>query len=438
METVEKGPELHAGKTKTIFAVQGDDNSVILQNKNAVTADNDPGKTQEFATKGISATHTTCRVFELLREAGIPVAYQRQLSDTEFLAPKCDMILLEVIARRQATGSYLKRHPEFTRPQDSLSHRFDQLLVEFFLKTTDGQLIIGDETLVEGLTTKEDDPFIVNPEDEEWNLFHPKESAYAKESDLHKSVLAKKILPDVNLLTEITTITRQVFWVLEAAWSNLGCRLIDFKIEFGIGPDGKLYVADVIDNDSWRLRDSEWNELSKQFFRDGGSLDTVEDKYQLVAALTERFHVPKQTLVIWRGSKRDDLPKIDTKLLLSKSVTVEEVVLSGHKSTRASLDRLSELHSAYPDGGVIIAKVGRSNGLGPILAAHSIWPVIALPATLKDFPNDVWSSVRMPSNVPMATVWPDSNAVQFAMNLLAQTNPLLAAMCQEAMESLEV
>ena len=87
----------------------------------------------------------------------------------------------------------------------------------------------------------------------------------------------------------IEKITRNVFLLLEEAWANLGLRLIDFKIEFGIDQSGNLLVADVIDNDSWRLRTSEWEELSKQLFRDNFSMDEIFDKYKLVADLVKRF-----------------------------------------------------------------------------------------------------------------------------------------------------
>ena len=78
----------------------------------------------------------------------------------------------------------------------------------------------------------------------------------------------------------------------------------------------------------------------------------------------------------------------------------------------------------FPGGGVIVAKVGLSNGLGPVLATHTHWPVISIPATAKIFPGDAWSSLRMPSDVPMAVIERDSNAIDLALNILAKKNPI--------------
>jgi phosphoribosylaminoimidazole carboxylase PurE protein len=441
----EKGGLIAEGKTKKIFeVVDSKEQLAIVENKEDITAFDDPSKTRTFKTKSVFATTTTCRVFELLRKAGIPVAFQEQISPTEFVALNCRMIKLEVVARRYAVGSYLKRHPELPIPKDGQApHRFHRLVTEFFLKTTAGKFVEPNgKIIVEGLDPQkgEEDPIISNPFEGEWQLFHSKKPAWDKTANLKRTIKDYKVVPENDIVTVrdrvkmMENILRKVFLVLEGAWNNLGLHFIDLKIEFGIAPGLEgLVVADVIDNDSWRLRDLNWQELSKETFRQGEELTEVEKKYGIVTKLVEQIRIPKQALVIWTGSDKDEPPKAP----LCHGVNVVNVVLSGHKATKACLEKLEELMGNYPDGGVIIAKVGRSNGLGPILASHTTWPVMAIPATLKEFPEDLWSSVRMPSSVPLSTSWPEENAVQAALNILAQKNPLLYARLQEQIEKLD-
>ena len=415
------------GKTKIIWEIKNDSKNVIIENKNDITAFDDPKFTKQFETKAKNATTVTCQVFELLKKAGIPVAFVKQISPTEFVSPNCAMIPLEVVCRRFAVGSFLKRHPELIN-EDKDPHRFHSLVVEFFLKTTKGALIVDGKKIIEGLDPEkgEEDPFIENPYEANWSLCHPKKPSWEEGSRLDRQVEADQVLPKnpEEMAKEIEEIMRKAFLVLESAWNNLGYRIIDMKIEFGIDDSGKMMVADVIDNDSWRLRDANWKELSKEAFRQGEELDAVERKYGFVASLSKNFRIPKQVLVMWRGSEGDSFP--DLALFKDvKGVTIEEVTMSGHKSTQMCLKKLEEILGKYPDGGVIIAKIGRSNGLGPIVAARTSWPVIAVPATMDSFPEDAWSSVRMPSKVPLATVWPESNAVLLASEILAQKNPFL-------------
>lgn len=47
--------------------------------------------------------------------------------------------------------------------------------------------------------------------------------------------------------------TSTIFRILERAWHRQGCVLVDMKIEFGVTTDGEVVLADVIDNDSWRV-----------------------------------------------------------------------------------------------------------------------------------------------------------------------------------------
>jgi phosphoribosylaminoimidazole carboxylase/phosphoribosylaminoimidazole-succinocarboxamide synthase len=441
MTTDTKGGLLAEGKTKKIWAAGWDYNFVIIENKTDITAFDDPKFTKQFQTKAKYATTTTCRVFELLKKAGIPVAYTEQISDTEFVAPRCSMIPLEVVARRYAVGSYLKRNPNLEQAKGQAPLRFHRLVAEFFLKTTKGRLVNSNgEIVVEGLDPEkgEEDPLILNPENEvTWTLCHSKKPLWDPASILRERIGgATKVIGNTPI-SDLESILRDTFLVLEGTWATLGCRLIDMKIEFGTNSVGEPLVADVIDNDSWRLRDQDWKELSKEAFRQGEALDKVERKYGVVSNLINGFRMPKQCLVIWQGSNSDkDSLQILKELDLS-NISLEAVILSGHRSPQCCLQKLEQLLSQYPDGGAIVVKVGKSNGLGPMLAARTSWPVITFPATLDTNPEDIWSSVRLPTNVPMAVSCPWDNAINFALRILSQKNPVLYQQIQKRVEDLD-
>ena len=437
---IRKGKLIAEGKTKRLWTIIGDRKRYLIENKEDITAFDDKKFTKKFGTKAKSATNTTCRIFELLRDAGIPVSYERQISDTEFIVKKNKMIPLEVIIRRYIGegSSYLKRRPEL---YDQLPLRFPNVLFELFLKTTGKKLVIDGKTLVKNLSVE--DPLIANPDDfvGYWNLVHPKKPAWDPESSVGRvsinrffnlTGLGKKRGAGIQ---EIKAMTRKIFLVLEGAWKNLGYRLLDFKIEFAIDEEtGEIMVADVIDNDSWRLRTADWREVSKQVFRDGKGMDEVEEVYTLVAREVEKLRIPKQALVVWSGSKDDPFPEIP----VLPGVEIVRIFESGHKKTLKCMKILNDLHKKYPEGFVIIANVGMSNGLGPVLASHTPMPVISVPALIKEFPDDIWSSMRMPSQVPMATIMAGKNAIDYALNILAQKNPAVYAYRQQAIEELDI
>ncbi|MEK7509689.1 MAG: phosphoribosylaminoimidazolesuccinocarboxamide synthase [Patescibacteria group bacterium] len=300
MEKIARGELVSEGKTKKIYAVQGDAKHAIVEYKNTITAFDDPSFTKEFATKAKYSNTTTSRVFEMLNTAGVPTAFVRQLSDTEFLAEKCTMVPLEVVVRRYAVGSYLKRHPEFAKSeglpwpglpgQGEPPHRFEKPMVEFFLKTTRGGLKDAQgETIVEGLDPAkgEEDPFIENPHDAQWRLVHPKKQSTDPEASLGRTIDAARVVGGATIPEMGSAIVRALE-TLELFFTTHAFKLIDFKIEFGVTQDGRVVISDVIDNDSWRLRDKNWNDVSKQSFRDGEKLSKIEDKYELVAAVLEQ------------------------------------------------------------------------------------------------------------------------------------------------------
>lgn len=296
---IKRGNLLIKGKTKSMFGVKGKEDLVIGEYGDFITAHNDPNLTREFEGKGANSNIVNCIMFQLLNQAGIPTAFVEQLSPKEFLALNCQMIPLEVVARRHRVGSDIKRHPHVES-----GTRCHWLRVEFFLKTTDGQLKDSDgKILIEGLTPEQDDPLIDNPFDLdlEWQLVHPKQPLETDGSKLG-TVAAYRVIPYAcvtDIMRTMEKMTKDVFLTIEKAWSSLGLRLVDLKIEFGITLSGELVVADVIDSDSWRLwrptKDGGWKDVSKQSFRDitdkddPDELDRIRANYAYVAEMAQRL-----------------------------------------------------------------------------------------------------------------------------------------------------
>src|SRR5450759_1281033 len=277
------------GKTKKIHLVKGSSDLVTVVAKDDITA-GDGAKHDIIPDKGRLATATTCNVFRLLKACGLPVAFVEQDSATSFVSPKCDMLPYEVVVRRAAHGSYLKRNPHLSKGQ-----LFPQALVEFYLKTKDKNW--------KGKPLIADDPFMQFAEDaKQIRLFNPAKPLQGQEPFL---VLAGSEVfgrdDEGQIFPEMRRIARQAFLVLEKAWQLEGGTLVDLKVEFGFDPKGNLLLADVIDNDSWRVIEG-GSYIDKQVYRDGGALDDVAAKYRHVADVTSRFRVPHQRIILWRGS----------------------------------------------------------------------------------------------------------------------------------------
>lgn len=267
------------GKTKKVYAVKNNSSLVVLVAKDDITA-GDGAKHDVLLGKAILANETTCNVFRLLSEEGLPVAFLEQDSNTSFVAPACHMLPYEVVVRREADGSYLKRNPESRRGMV-----FPELLLEFHLKTSG--------KVWKGHTLPCDDPFMTYDRNGRvFKLYHPTEPMLNQEPF--------RVLPESEVFTvederdlicRMGDTAKQAFIILEKAWQKQGGRLVDYKVEFGLGPygSGALLLADVIDADSCRVLDSDNRPLSKQGYRDGADLDSVLATYQLVAELTSRF-----------------------------------------------------------------------------------------------------------------------------------------------------
>ncbi len=226
-------------------------------------------------------------------------------------------------------------------------------------------------------------------------------------------------------------LARRAFLVLEKAWQLEGRTLVDFKVEFGFDAKGNLLLADVIDNDSWRVIEN-GSYIDKQVYRDGAALDDVASKYRRVAEITSHFQLPRQRIILWRGSEKDKTDAF-AEALGEQADLMTVVTCSVHKEPVAAAGILHRMVQEVPDS-VVIAYIGRSNGAGPTLSATSTIPVITVPASVKEFPDDLWSSLRAPSSVPVMTVLEPSNAVLAALQILSARNPRLYAHVREAIE----
>ncbi|HWH07096.1 MAG TPA: phosphoribosylaminoimidazolesuccinocarboxamide synthase [Candidatus Paceibacterota bacterium] len=267
------------GKTKLVKPLGF--GRVLITSKDDLTAGD--GKRHEVIPgKGAVANQTTVNVFDLLRAAGLPLAYIAHYDDVSFVAEGCRMLPWEVVVRRQARGSILEREPKLADGE-----YFDPPRVEFYLKTSDRTW--RKRRTGEVLKLPCDDPYAEIIEDLIL-LYRPSEpygqdSYFASLDD--KDVHAEG---DYYRVKEMAAIALRAFLVLEAAFRRVSkyAYLNDFKVEFGVNQHGRLLLADVIDCDSWRLIFYD-EHLDKQPFRNGESPDRTLRRYKKALELTSGF-----------------------------------------------------------------------------------------------------------------------------------------------------
>ncbi|MBV9277305.1 MAG: phosphoribosylaminoimidazolesuccinocarboxamide synthase, partial [Candidatus Eremiobacteraeota bacterium] len=231
-----KGIEIARGKTKVLYEQPGQPDVLVTTQTDQISA-GDGARRNEISGKGRLAAQTTARVFRLLNLCGLPTHYMSGGEDddnNEMLVRRCNMIPLEVVTRGVAAGSLVKRNPSLQRGALIVPR-----MVEFFLKddANHDPLISVEEIISRGIATP----------------------------------------VEVGIMSEIARLT---FEILAHAWRKRDTLLVDLKIEFGrlTGGEnkGNLVIADVIDNDSWRIWPQGREELmlDKQLYR---NLQTVNE-----------------------------------------------------------------------------------------------------------------------------------------------------------------
>lgn len=222
---MEKGALLYEGKAKRIYETN-DPELLWIEYKDSATAF-DGKKKAEIEGKGRLNNLISSIIFTKLQERGIDSHFVRQLSETEQLVKKVEIIPLETVVRNYAAGSISKR---LRIPE---GEKLRRPIVEFYYK---------DDALGDPLLTED-----------------------------HIEILDLASKEEVELLK---TKALEVNKVLTELFAELGVKLIDFKLEFGRDSQGNVLLADEISPDTCRLWDMETNErLDKDVFRrDLGSL----------------------------------------------------------------------------------------------------------------------------------------------------------------------
>ena len=248
--TMQTGPLIAEGKTKQVYAHPSDPTLAIIQHKDAITA-GDGARRHVIPGKAALSGPTTANVFALLNRNGIATHYVDAPTADTMIVRRCTMIPIEIVTRRRATGSYLKRHSDTVEGQV-----FDPLVVEFFYKddANHDPLMTPAELETAGITT-------------------------------------------AHTCAQLAAIAQRVFVVIETAFAAQDIALIDLKIECGQTSDGRVVVADVIDNDSWRIwpGGDKARMLDKQVYR---NMQTVtDDGLAQIAAL---YRTAKELTDAWK------------------------------------------------------------------------------------------------------------------------------------------
>jgi phosphoribosylaminoimidazole-succinocarboxamide synthase len=259
-----KGIEIARGKTKILYEYPDKPDQLVVAQTDNISA-GDGARKNVIAGKGRLAAQTTARVFRLLNLCGLPTHYLNggeDDDDNEMVVRRCNMIPLEVVTRGVAAGSFVKRNPQVQRGMLLVPR-----VTEFFIKddANHDPMISPDEIISRGIAAPH----------------------------------------EVAAMTEMARLT---FDILTHAWRRRDVLLVDLKIEFGrlaSGENqGQLVIADVIDNDSWRIwpQGREDLMLDKQMYRnlqnvDDEALARVKTAYERVADLVGSFPVMRPGMV---------------------------------------------------------------------------------------------------------------------------------------------
>lgn len=225
--------KLYEGKSKIVYAGEAP-GTCIIRYKDTATAGNG-AKKEDLPGKGKLNAEISNYIYQYLMDNGVKTHLLKVIDDTTVLVKQAEIVMVEVIVRNVAAGSFSKKYgvPEGTALKNTV--------VEFSLKSDElGDPMINDcQITALGVATQAE-------------------------------------------LDELWAMSLRIDELMTALFAKAGIKLIDFKLEFG-RVDGELVLCDEISPDSCRLWDAATDEkLDKDRFR--RDLGNVLDGYRAVLA----------------------------------------------------------------------------------------------------------------------------------------------------------
>ncbi len=347
-----KGLEIARGKTKVLYEYPGQPDVLVVSQGDSITA-GDGVRRDVIDGKGRIAAKTTARVFRLLNLCGLPTHYLsggEDDDDNEMLVRRAQMIPIEVVVRGVAAGSLVKRKPGVQKGALLVPR-----MIEFFLKDDANH-----------------DP-LIEPEE-----------------------IAARGIANPNELAAMAELARLTFEILAHAWRRRDTLLVDLKIEFGrlASGDGKgnLVIADVIDNDSWRIwpQGREDLMLDKQRYRNletvtPEDLAQIKTSYEQVAEAVGSFPQmrPGMIAVLSDGTKYAEHANAVIRAMGQYGLPTVRHVVSVARTPGFILQLLSQLDATFARL-ILVGVAGERSQLPELLDYATVNPVMRFTAGIDD------------------------------------------------------
>ena len=357
-----KGHEITRGKTKVLHEYPGQPDVLVVSQLDALSA-GDGARQDTIEGKGRIAAKTTARVFRMLNLCGLPTHYLsggEDDDDNEMLVRRVQMIPLEVVVRGVAAGSLVKRKPGIARGALLVPR-----IIEFFLKddANHDPLIEAEAVVARG---------VANPQE----------------------------------LGTMSELARMTYEILAHAWRRRDTLLVDCKIEFGriASGEGKgsLVIADVIDNDSWRIwpQGREDLMLDKQYYRNletvtPDDLARVRDNYERVADMVGTFPQmrPGMIAIIVDSPPFAELANNVARAVGQFGLATVRHIVSVERTPGYVMQLIAQLDATFAK--MVIIAVGATNSaLAGMLDHVSANPVLRVDAAAVDLDSIAFSCAK--------------------------------------------